>query len=205
LYLFVYLLGVDKRYAEKRNALEQSNTAKGEVIETSRLQLCRPTGAETKEFVGLWRDERVRQFLGGTVPQERVGEKIASLQEHWKLYGFGMWVVRERQIGRVLGLCGLHQSHLDAGIELSYQFFPAYWGRGYATEAVTVSLDYGLRHLGFNCILAVTQAANLRSCRLLKRVGMHHCRDLWEWNALQRVYELVQDREETEDVVANVL
>jgi len=91
---------------------------------------------------------------------------------------------------QIIGLCGLH--HSDEGIEISYMFFPAFWGRGRATEAASTSLNHGFRLLGFDRIVAITQEANHASCRLLEKVGMHHIHNLCRWNATQCVYELTQ-------------
>ena len=77
-------------------------------------------------------------------------------------------------------------------IEISYMFFPAIWGQGRATEAVSASLNHGFDHLRFEKIIAITQEANRRSCRLLEKVGMHHLHNICLWNATQRVYEITR-------------
>lgn len=161
-----------------------------EEIETAHLRLRRPTTADTLILRDLWRNEQVRQFLGGTVSEEVIEGKIVSIQQHWEKHGFGQWAVQEMDTGEIIGLCGLHYS--DEGIEISYMFFPAYWERGRATEAASASLNHGFHLLKLERIVAITQEANRSSCRLLEKVGMHHINNLWRWNATQRVYELTQ-------------
>jgi RimJ/RimL family protein N-acetyltransferase len=171
---------------EKRN----HHTAPIEEIETTHLRLCRPTTEDVLILRDLWRDEQVRQFLGGIISEEVIEGKIVFLQQHWNGHGFGQWTIREKDIDQITGLCGLH--HSDEGIEISYMFFPAFWGRGRATEAASASLNHGFRLLEVERIVAITQEANRGSCRLLEKVGMHHIRNLWRWNATQRLYELTQ-------------
>jgi RimJ/RimL family protein N-acetyltransferase len=161
-----------------------------EEIETTHLRLRRPTTADTLILGDLWRNEQVRQFLGGVVSQDVIEGKIASLREHWNEYGFGQWAISEKETGQIIGLCGLH--HSEEGIEISYMFFPAIWGRGRATEAASASLNHGFHRLKFERLVAITQEANRGSCRLLEKVGMYHIDNLWRWNASQRVYELTQ-------------
>ena len=161
-----------------------------EEIETTHLRLCRPTPADALILRDLWRDERVRQFLGGIVSEEVIEGKIVLLQRHWAEHRFGQWTIREKETDQITGLCGLH--HSDEGIEISYMFFPPFWGRGRATEAASASLNHGFRCLKFERIVAITQEANHGSCRLLEKVGMRHIANLWRWNAAQRVYELTQ-------------
>ena len=170
---------------------QKHHNAPIEEIETTHLRLLRPTAVDALTLRNLWRNERVRQFLGGVVISEEVIEgKIASLHQHWAKHGFGQWTIYEKDAGQIIGLCGLH--HSDEGIEISYMFFPAFWGRGRATEAASTSLTHGFRLLGLERIVAITQEANHGSCRLLEKVGMHHSHNLWRWNATQRVYELTQ-------------
>ncbi|GAC1305616.1 MAG: GNAT family N-acetyltransferase [Ktedonobacteraceae bacterium] len=161
-----------------------------EEIETARLHLRRPTMADAVTLRELWRNEQVRQFLGGVVSQEVIDGKIASIEQHWNEHGFGQWAVFEKETGRIVGLCGLHRS--EEGIELSYMFFPAFWGRGLATEAASASLNHGFRTLAFERIVAITQEVNYSSYRLLEKVGMHHTHTLWRFEAAQRFYELAR-------------
>jgi ribosomal-protein-alanine N-acetyltransferase len=125
-----------------------------EEIETARLRLRRPTMADTLTLRELWRNEQVRRFLGGVVSHEVIDGKIVSIEQHWNERGFGQWAVFEKEAGRIVGLCGLHRS--EEGIELSYMFFPAFWGRGLATEAASASLHHGFHSLAFEHIVAIT-------------------------------------------------
>jgi RimJ/RimL family protein N-acetyltransferase len=49
----------------------------------------------------------------------------------------------------------------------------AYWGHGYATEAVLAILDFGFQKLGARRISAWCHAANLASGRVLAKAGLH--------------------------------
>ena len=65
------------------------------MIETTRLSLRRPIKEDISMLENLWRDEKVREFLGGIIPDEAIRQKIVALQTHWDLHQFGQWVVRE--------------------------------------------------------------------------------------------------------------
>lgn len=56
--------------------------------------------------------------------------------------------------------------------ELGYEFLPEYWGRGYACESCRGLLDYAFRRLGAKGAAAFCEPENLRSLRLLERLGM---------------------------------
>lgn len=156
-------------------------------IETANLRLRRPIAADVISLSSLWKNEKIRQFLGGVVSDEVIHKKISSLQDHWKQHGFGQWVVCKKN-EEVIGLCGLHYS--EDGIEISYMFFPLFWGRGWAYEAAFASLDFGFNVLELSSIIAITQEANQKSCRLLEKIGMNHINNFWRFTANQRWYEL---------------
>lgn len=158
------------------------------MIETPRLLLSRPSKRDMSSLKSLWRDKKVRQFLGGIISNDMIKLKLLDLQSHWDSYKFGQWIVFEKTLKEIIGLCGLH--HSDDGIELSYMFFPHFWGKGYAYEATTASLEYGFYTLKIDKIIAITQSKNIKSCQLLKKVGMQHIKNFERFNADQRLFEI---------------
>lgn len=88
------------------------------MIETPRLLLCPPTNKDMLTIENLWRDEKVRQFLGGVITDDLIKKKVVELQSHWDLYQFGQCIVFKKISKEIIGLCGLH--HTEDGIELSY-------------------------------------------------------------------------------------
>ena len=160
------------------------------MIETSRLRLRRPNSQDTVVLENLWRDGKVREFLGGVVSDEVIQQKTAELQNHWELHQFGQWAVFEKSSEKLIGLCGLHLS--DDGIEISYMFFPQFCGQGFAGEAVLASMDYGFNTLKIETIIAITQTANIKSCQLLKKIGMKHINSFERFNATQSWFELTK-------------
>ncbi len=54
---------------------------------------------------------------------------------------------------------------------IGYEFTPAYWGRGYATEANERMLQHAFRTLELDRVLAMVRPENLRSLRVLEKLG----------------------------------
>lgn len=161
-------------------------------LETDRLLLARPRRDEDEDLKGLWRNERIRRYLGGAVGEEVIEKKLEEQRAHWNQAGFGRWAVYEKVTRQIAGLCGLH--HSQEGIELSYDFYPAFWGRGIATEAARVCLAHGFEHLGLERVLVITQEANRASCRLAEKLGMRRIDRRWKWEAWQSVYEITHEQ-----------
>ena len=168
--------------------MKLKNMANQHNIETERCLLRRPTADDALILIDLWRDDKIRQFLGGVISKKKSDEKIHSLQEHWSQYGFGQWSVLDMNSNQVIGLCGLH--HSNDGIELSYMFFPLSWGKGLAREATSASIEYGFNNLKLEKIIGITQEANTRSRNLLEKIGMKHINSFRRFEANQCLYEI---------------
>ena len=67
--------------------------------------------------------------------------------------------------------------------ELGYVFNAAYLGKGYATEAVRALLGHAFRELNARRIVAMCNPLNVRSWKLLERVGMRR-----EGHLLKNIY-----------------
>jgi [ribosomal protein S5]-alanine N-acetyltransferase len=75
--------------------------------------------------------------------------------------------------GHLLGSAELFvesREHLRG--ELGWVFDPAYWGRGYATEATRILLRFGFDDLGLHRIAATCHPDNAASARVLEKAGM---------------------------------
>lgn len=162
------------------------------MIETPRLLLYRPTNTDMLTVENLWRDEKVRQFLGGIISDDQIKKKIVELQNHWDLYQFGQFIVFDKISKELIGLCGLH--HTEDGIELSYMFFSEFWKKGFAREAAEACIDYGFNTLKLIKIIAITQEANIKSCQLLQMIGMKHIRNFERFNANQCLFTIDNKR-----------
>jgi RimJ/RimL family protein N-acetyltransferase len=72
------------------------------------------------------------------------------------------------------GSVGLHIERDHERAEMGYWIGVPYWGRGYASEAAQVVVDYGFRELGLNRIYATVFAGNTASRRVAEKAGMRY-------------------------------
>lgn len=155
-------------------------------LHTPRLQL-RPLRQTVQGFISsLQGDPQVRQFLGGAVDLQHRPAAVAAYFSGEE--GETAWLVQTGAGQLPLDLVYLSPYWDESSLELSYQFTPGTWGKGYATEAVQCVLSHALQDLKQECVLAETQAANTASCRLLQRLGMRELRRLQRFGAEQVVY-----------------
>ncbi len=56
-------------------------------------------------------------------------------------------------------------------VDLGYRLLPKYWGLGLATEASRACIDYGFHTLRLPRILGLVDPENVRSVRVLQKLG----------------------------------
>lgn len=141
-----------------------------------------------KDVKKLYVDEEVRKYLGGAIPEEYTEQKFMDTlsRSHTNSY---YWVVRLKGSNQFIGLVSLDK-HAEGGIELSYEFIPTFWGKGYATEVIRNVIIFAFYELNIIKILAETQTANVSSCTLLVRIGMKLERKLQRFGAEQALYSI---------------
>ena len=145
-------------------------------LRTPRLLLRPWRAADAAAFAELSADAAVMEFLRPLTEPGAAEAWMARAGEHWREHGFGQWVVEIPGEASFIGVIGLstiaYQAHFTPAVEVAWRLACAHWGRGYASEAARASLDYGFDELGLCEIVAVTVPANLRSRRVMERLGM---------------------------------
>ncbi len=83
------------------------------------------------------------------------------------------WAIFLKENNQFIGEAGLNLSitKYKSG-EIFYSLIPQYWENGYATEAVEAILAYAFVDLSLHRISAGVATENVRSIKLLEKVGM---------------------------------
>lgn len=153
-------------------------------INTKRMVLRPVETADESVLIKLWMDKDVRKYLGGTISRTKAVQRV---KEYTGKEGF--FCVTERESGKIIGLCSLDK-YRTGDIEVSYQFFPEYWGKGFAGEAIKYVIAWGFKNMDLDHIIAVTQKKNVRSRNLLKKLGMIEVDEFIEFSEPQVMYSI---------------
>lgn len=145
---------------------------------TNRLLLRETSSADAQVMYDLNSDSEVIQYTGDP-PFKSVAEASAFLDnyDHFQKYNRGRWAVVYKATGEVLGWCGL-KYHANTGeTDLGFRLFKKYWGKGYATEASHLALQYGFRRLGLDSVIARAVKKNVASIKVMNKLGMEYEQD----------------------------
>jgi ribosomal-protein-alanine N-acetyltransferase len=83
--------------------------------------------------------------------------------------GYGVWLAFGEGSGAAVGFAGL-LGPVPPSVVVGMK--PQLWGQGLATEAAQAVLDHTFRTLGLAEVLADVDEPNVKSIRLLERLGM---------------------------------
>jgi ribosomal-protein-alanine N-acetyltransferase len=144
------------------------------MISTARLTLRKWRFEDIDPLVELHRSPEMMRFLGGPMAREATAAMLERIRAHWDARGFGIWAVDHA--GALVGMTGIAvprwESKLMPCVEILWRLKPSLWGRGLVTEAARAALDEGFEAHGFREVLAFTVPDNVRSWRVMERLGM---------------------------------
>lgn len=128
----------------------------------------------------MHQDAEQMALLGGVRTESQTAAYMERNLEHWRLHGFGIWMLRDLSQGQVAGRALLRHLDLDGidEVEVGYSLHPAFWGLGLAAEVATACLDRARDTLGLASVVALTVPENHRSQRVMTKVGMRFERDI---------------------------
>jgi ribosomal-protein-alanine N-acetyltransferase len=149
------------------------------ILETSRLRFATWMREDWKEFQKIATDPLVVRYLGTgeAWPDERVQEFVARQCENWEEHGICLWKVLPKASDKLIGICGLQRLPGGPDVEIGWWLAPAHWGDGLATEAARHALAYGFEVGKLERIVAIAQAANRDSLRVMEKIGMRFERE----------------------------
>lgn len=129
-------------------------------------------------------DPRVREFFTSVHTREESDSEMRRLQAAYERDGFCMFAAELIATGELVGAIGLVTmtfavpSVTQPAVEIGWRLSHKYWGRGLATEGARASLHYAFETLKLREIAAITVPANLRSRRVMEKIGMKHYPEL---------------------------
>jgi RimJ/RimL family protein N-acetyltransferase len=137
-------------------------------LRTTRL-LLRPFRREDADDVfGIYSDEEVAYYaLPGSITREDVERSLANPKP---------WAERPRFAvvfgGRVVADVVLEIEPRDGIANLGYAVARGHWGKGFATEATRVVVDYGFQAFDLAKVYARADPRNVASVRVMEKLGM---------------------------------
>ena len=144
------------------------------ILETDRCVVRELSLEDLDGLFELYADDGMDDFTEPLYSYEEEKEfQRAYIENMYRYFGYGMWLVFEKETEVLIGRAGLEHREYNGivELELGYLIGKKYQGKGYATEVCTAIIDYAKECAGFERINTVIQDGNEISIALSKKLG----------------------------------
>ena len=143
---------------------------------TPRLHLRQWQAEDFAPFAALNADPEVMAYFPKPLSRQESDVIATRCQHEIAAQGWGFWALELRESGEFIGFTGLHRPSsllpFAPCVEIGWRLARRFWGQGLATEAARAALDVGFNRLQLDEIVSFATAGNLRSQKVMQRLGM---------------------------------
>ena len=142
-------------------------------LETERLLLREMTEDDFDALYRVLSDSDIMQHYPYAFDEARVRGWIRRNRERYQVFGFGLWAVCLKEMGEMIGDCGLTMQVIDGQIkpEIGYHIRGDQQRKGYAREAAAAVRDWTFRNTPFRVIYSYMKYTNEPSARTAMAYG----------------------------------
>ncbi|RUM96541.1 N-acetyltransferase [Pseudaminobacter arsenicus] len=148
------------------------------MIETERTLLRAHRLEDLDAYAQMWTDPGVIRFTSGKpLTREEAWIRLLRYAGHWRLLGFGLWAIEDRQTGRFLGEAGFHDlkrditPSIEGTPEAGWVLVPDAHGKGLATEIMMAAHQWSDAHFSAAKTVCIIDPENTGSLRVAKKCG----------------------------------
>jgi RimJ/RimL family protein N-acetyltransferase len=153
-------------------------------LETERLILREWTPEDLPHFVALNQDAHVSEFFPTPLSPEDSHAAVQRYRAAHQRDGYCFLAAELKKSGEFIGTIGMQSMSLEIPtlplpkVEIGWRIGYAYWGSGLATEGARTVIHHAFHTVGLPYVAAITAAVNLRSQRVMDKLGMQRRDDL---------------------------
>lgn len=150
----------------------------GKLIEpqTQRLQLRQWRDSDCAPFADLNADPRVMEFFPEPLTRQQSDAAVDRASAHIAEHGWGFWAAERKEDGQFIGFVGIKYAPEELPfapcVEIGWRLAVPFWGCGYASEAAKAALRVAFEDLRLRELVSFTPLQNLRSQKVMQRLGM---------------------------------
>jgi [ribosomal protein S5]-alanine N-acetyltransferase len=118
--------------------------------------------------------ERFLGMIGITSAEERCETWFKRVENRYENDLGGTNVLVDKSSGKIVGQCGLLVQEVDdiLELEIGYTIIPAYWNKGYATEAARKCKEFAFENNFAESIISIIHIENIQSEMVARKNGM---------------------------------
>lgn len=157
-------------------SFERYHNIPWKILETKRCIVRELELGDIDALFELYSDPKMTEYMENLFPYKKEIEyQKAYIENMYRFYGYGMWLVFEKASGKLIGRAGVeHREELGGELELGYAIGTDFWHQGYATEVCRAILDYVKEELYFEEVSCLIESGNKVSVNFAKKLGFQY-------------------------------
>jgi len=165
------LSDIDARYLDR--VYRRFHDIPWDIAETERLKIREITVEDVSQLYELYSDASVTRYMEPLFADQEEEKRYTReyIKNIYGFYGYGIWVLEEKRNRQIIGRAGLEYKEGFEGLELGFMLGVAYQHKGYAYEACSEILSYGIRELNQRTYCSFVNEKNIASIHLCERLG----------------------------------
>lgn len=170
---------VDVNFLEK--VYQRYHHIPWKIAETERCVIRELALDDLDKLFELYADEEITKYTEGLYPYEEEREfQTAYINNMYRFYGYGMWLVFSKETGELIGRAGLEHREYngETELELGYVIGTRFQQQGYATEVCSRIIEVAKEVTDFSRINCLIEAENEASIGLVEKLGFAQLEDM---------------------------
>ncbi|PEZ07052.1 GNAT family N-acetyltransferase [Bacillus sp. AFS018417] len=144
-------------------------------IFSARLTLTRLALHDWELILSIYSNPTLMKHIGVVKNHEEIRRNFEKELAPWSIESthWLTWIIHETSSGNNVGLISICTRNLEKlTAEVGFIILEAYKGKGYATEAIKIIIDFAVETLEFKKFIAVCSEEHIGSRRVLEKTGM---------------------------------
>lgn len=167
------------------------------VIETERCLVREITLEDLDALYEVYRPKEITRYLDGLYEERDKEEEYtkAYIENMYRFYGYGLWVVIEKATGELIGRAGLEHLEIEDEVclQLGYVIAQNKQGQGLATEVCEGIIAYAKEALETEKLYCLIQKGNVVSETVAEKLGFYFEKSIEiSGKAMQRYLKILQ-------------
>lgn len=161
------------------------------ILQTERTLVREITDPDLDALFELYSGSHMTDFMEPLYPRDEEARYLSNyIEKIYGFYGYGMWVIVEKETGKLIGRAGFEtrESCKSGEAELAYAIAEDRWNQGYATEVCRAIAFYAFSTYHFHRLIARVHPKNGASLAVLSHLGF---RDSGKKDGVESVFELM--------------
>ena len=146
------------------------------ILETERCIVRELELSDMDDLFSMYAEPGMTDYMEGLYEyEEELEYQKAYIENMYRFYGYGMWLVFEKKTGTLIGRAGVeHREELNGEMELGYAIRTSFQHQGYAYEVCQAIVQYAGEELQAHLLHCLIEKGNVISEKLAVKLGFSY-------------------------------